>query len=58
MPISDKIKKKVNESEASTSEKNLMMQILNIEDRGAFRYQAEYESLIKKYIEENQEANN
>ena len=55
MPISEKIITRINDSEVSQEEKKLMLEILQIEDKGSFRYQAEYEALIKKYIEEQKE---
>ena len=56
MPISEKIRMQVEKADATPAEKGLMMEILQLEDKGSFRYQAEYESLIKKYIDENEEA--
>lgn len=56
MPISEKIQKQIEKAEATPTEKGLMMEILQLEDKGSFRYRAEYESLIKKYIDENEEA--
>mgnify|MGYP000015299339 FL=1 len=56
MPISEKIMTQVNISDADQDEKELMLKILHIEDRGSFRYQSEYESLIKKYIDKHKEA--
>ena len=55
MPISEKIMTQVNISDADQDEKELMLKILHIEDRGSFRYQSEYESLIKKYIDKHKE---
>ena len=55
MPISEKIITRINDSEVSQEEKKLMLEILQVEDKGSFRYQAEYEALIKKYIEEQKE---
>lgn len=55
MPISEKILNRINDSEVSKEEKKLMLEILQVEDKGSFRYQAEYEALIKKFIEEQKE---
>ena len=55
MPISEKIITRINDSEVSQEEKKLMLEILQVEDKGSFRCQAEYEALIKKYIEEQKE---
>ena len=55
MPISEKIITRINDSEVSQEEKKLMLEILQIEDKGSFRYQAEYEAIIKKYIEDQKE---
>lgn len=56
MPISKKIQIQVEKSRATPAEKALMMEILQLEDKGSYRYQVEYESLIKKYIDEKREA--
>lgn len=56
MPISEKILKEVKTAKASAAEKALMLEVLQVEDKGSFRYQAEYEPIIKKYIAANEEA--
>ncbi len=56
MPISEKILNQVNECDAKEEEKELMRQILQIEDKGSFRYQSDYEAIIKKYLDEYKEA--
>jgi hypothetical protein len=56
MPISEKIRTQVEKTEATPAQKGLMMEILQLEDKGSYRYRTEYESLIKKYIDENEEA--
>ena len=56
MPISEKIRTQVEKTEATPAQKSLMMEILQLEDKGSYRYRTEYESLIKKYIDENEEA--
>lgn len=50
MPISEKILKEVENTKATSEEKALMLEVLQVEDKGSFRYQAEYEAIIKKYI--------
>lgn len=55
MPISEKIMNKIKLSGANYSEQELMLKILRIEDRGTFRYQTEYEAIIKKYVDEHKE---
>lgn len=55
MPISEKILKMINNSETTQEEKKLMQEILLVEDKGTFRYQSDYETLIKKYIENQKE---
>lgn len=55
MPISEKIMNKIKLSGANDSEQELMLKILRIEDRGTFRYQTEYEAIIKKYVDEHKE---
>lgn len=55
MPISEKILKQVEHSKANEDEKNLMLELLRIEDKGSFRYSEEYERLIKTYIEKHKE---
>ena len=55
MSISEKIIDKIKSSETKQSEQELMIQILQIEDKGTYRYQTEYESIIKKYIDKHEE---
>ena len=43
-------------TKGTDAEKALMLEILQVEDRGSFRYQADYEAIIKKYIATNEEA--
>jgi len=50
MPISEKIIKRVNDANATGKEKDLMLEILKVEDKGVFRYSADYERIIKDYI--------
>ena len=53
MPISQKIIDRVMESSSSSEEQALMMQILQIEDKGVFRFEAAYEKAIKDFIAKN-----
>lgn len=50
MPISENIVERVNNTDASEAEKTLMMEILRIEDKGAFRFEQDYEKAIKAYL--------
>lgn len=50
MPISENIIDRVKAANASKEEKKLMMEILQIEDKGIFRYEAAYEKAIKDYL--------
>ena len=52
MPISQKIIDCVTATDCSTEERDLMMDILQIEDKGDFRYGAAYEKTIKDFIAE------
>lgn len=50
MPISEKIINRINGTNATAAEKELMLEILKVEDKGVFRYSADYEKIIKDYI--------
>ena len=50
MPISKKIIEKINSANVNDKERELMIDILEIEDEGNFRYDAAYEKTIKNYI--------
>ena len=50
MPISENIIDRVKAANATEEEKKLMMEILQIEDKGIFRYEAAYEKAIKDYL--------
>lgn len=50
MPISEKIIKRVDDANATAKEKELMIEILKVEDKGVFRYSADYEKIIKDYV--------
>ena len=55
MPISQKISDRVEATTVSPEEKKLMMKILQIEDNGIFRYEAEYEKAVKAFISKRDE---
>ena len=55
MPISEKILKQVETAKASEDEKKLMLAILQIEDKGSFRYTDDYEKIIKDYVNDHEE---
>ena len=50
MPISQKIIDRVSATSTTPEEQALMMQILQIEDKGIFRFETAYEKLIKDFI--------
>lgn len=50
MPISKKIVEQINNSSASAREKKMMLELLEIEDRGVYRYEAAYEKVIKDFL--------
>lgn len=52
MPISEKIIKEIEELNVSEDEKQLMLNLLNIEDEGVYQYVSPYEKHIKQYIED------
>lgn len=54
MPISEKILDQVKNTTATDAQKALMMEILQIEDRGVFRYEAAYEKVIREFIDSNE----
>ncbi len=56
--ISDKIKKQINDLDVSESLKELMLKILEIEDKGTYKYKEAYDKLINEYIEKQKEDEN
>ena len=50
MPISDKIMGLIRESDATDEQKALLIQILEVEDKGAFRFKESYEKILKDYL--------
>ena len=55
MPISQKIIDRVEATTVSPEEKKLMMKILQIEDNGVYRFEAEYEKAVKAFIAKRDE---
>lgn len=55
MPISKKIIDRVKATTVSPEEQKLMMKILQIEDNGVFRFEAEYEKAVKAFIAKRDE---
>ena len=55
MPISQNITNRIEMAATSEAEKELMMRILQIEDKGVFRFEAEYEKAIKTFLSETAE---
>ena len=57
MPISQKIIDQVYNAKATPAEKQMMLELLEIEDRGVFRFEAAYDKVIRDYIasQDNQE---
>lgn len=50
MPISEKIIKEIDETDAEDKLKDLMKDILRLEDDGAKRWTRQYEAKIKDYL--------
>ena len=50
MPISQKIIEQVQNTSATATEKAMMLDILAIEDKGVFRFEAAYEKVVKDFI--------
>ncbi len=58
MPISEKIKNNISHLEIDDALKQVMQQILELEDLGGRQYKRAYEQLIDRYIEEKEQKNN
>jgi len=58
MPISEKIIKEINETDAEDKLKALMKDILQLEDDGAKRWTKQYEAKIKDYLGIEEEGEN
>lgn len=50
MPISEKIVNEINKLETTEQEKDLLLEILTLEDNGAKRWKAQYENAINEHI--------
>ena len=51
MPISEKIIERIKYSNLDKEFKKLMLQILAEEDKGNYRFKAEYEKFVNEYLE-------
>lgn len=51
MPISEKIIERIKYSNLDKEFKKLMLQILTEEDKGNYRFKAEYEKFVNEYLE-------
>lgn len=58
MPISEKIIKEIEETDAEDKLKDLMKDILLLEDDGAKRWTKQYEARIADYLEIKEEGDN
>ena len=56
MPISQKIKDQIKKTKATKREKELMLELLEIEDQGTYRYEAEYEKKIRNFIQSSEQS--
>ena len=52
MSISKKILDEIERCDATEAQKQLILQILDVEDKGTYQYAADYERLIKEYLAE------
>ena len=50
--ISEKIKKEINELSISVELKQLMLKILEEEDKGNYKYKDTFDKLVNKYLED------
>lgn len=50
MPISEKIIEEINRLNATEAEKQLMLEILEVEDLGIYQYTNVYEQKIREYV--------
>ena len=56
--ISEKIKKEINELSISVEFKQLMLKILEEEDKGNYKYKDTFDKLVTKYLEDEEEKSN
>lgn len=50
MPISKKITEQIKKTSATAAEKKMMQDLLEIEDKGVYRFEAAYEKVIKDFL--------
>lgn len=55
MPISEKIVERISNLNVDEEFKKMMLKILRDEDKGIYRFKAEYEKHVKEYLEKTQE---
>ena len=58
MPISQIILNKIMTSDVDDKQKELMRQILDVEDAGIYQYKSEYKKLLKNYIANEENGDN
>ena len=58
MPISEKILREIDETDAEEKLKDLMKELLQLEDDGAKRWTKQYETKIKEYLGTDEEEAN
>ena len=56
--ISEKIKKEINKLSISVELKQLMLKILEEEDKGNYKYKDTFDKLVNKYLEDEEEKSN
>lgn len=56
--ISEKIKKEINALSISVEIKQLMLKILEEEDKGNYKYKDTFDKLVNKYLEDEEEKSN
>ena len=56
--ISEKIKKEINKLSISVELKQLMLKILEEEDKGNYKYKDTLDKLVNKYLEDEEEKSN
>ena len=56
--ISEKIKKEINALSISDELKQLMLKILEEEDKGNYKYKDTFDKLVNEYLEDEEEKSN
>ena len=56
--ISEKIKKEINKLSISVELKQLMLKILEEEDKGNYKYKDTFDKLVNKYLEDEEGKSN